>query len=118
MCSVGRYHAFHEFRRKSQFRRSGYTPKHQERVFSFARVPTAISNILRRSINLCATGPMGYSEKRHRKHKNSSNRDRLPNHENERGISSMAIRPWYEFRDEADRRAAEADFRGLTEHLV
>ena len=30
----------------------------------------------------------------------------------------MAIRPWYEFRDEADRRAAEADFRALTEHLV
>ena len=29
----------------------------------------------------------------------------------------MAIRSWYEFRDE-DRRAAEADFRALTEHLV
>jgi uncharacterized protein YbaA (DUF1428 family) len=30
----------------------------------------------------------------------------------------MAIRSWYEFRDEADRRAAEADFRAVTEHLV
>ena len=30
----------------------------------------------------------------------------------------MAITSWYEFRDEADRRAAEADFRALTEHLV
>ena len=30
----------------------------------------------------------------------------------------MAIGPWYEFRDEADRRAAEADFRALTARLV
>ena len=30
----------------------------------------------------------------------------------------MAIGPWYEFRDEADRRGAEADFRALTGHLV
>jgi hypothetical protein len=30
----------------------------------------------------------------------------------------MSSGPWYEFRDEADRRAAEADFRALTAHLV